>query len=110
MLLSPPDSPSLAAALLGTTDGEELVATDVGVDDVVVEASVVLAGDVLTTLTVAVVVPEERVVVPFRVQETVEIEVGVVMVVVVVVPVSFDAEETAAPIAARMKEERILTV
>lgn len=109
MLLSPPDSPSLAAALLGTTDGEELVATDVGVD-VVVEASEVLAGDVLTTLTVAVVVPEERVVVPFRVQETVEIEVGVVMVVVVVVPVSFDAEETAAPRAARMKEERILTV
>ncbi|ROW17156.1 hypothetical protein VPNG_01436 [Cytospora leucostoma] len=77
MLLSPPDSPSLAAALLGTTDGEELVATDVAVD-VVVEASVVLTGDGLTTLTVAVVVPELRVVVLFRVQGTVEIEVGVV--------------------------------
>ncbi|KAK7748139.1 hypothetical protein SLS53_001393 [Cytospora paraplurivora] len=77
MLLSPPDSPSLAAALLGTTDGEEVVAADLDVN-VVVEASVMLTGDVLATPVVTVLMPELRMMVLLRVQGTVEIEVGVV--------------------------------
>lgn len=71
MLLSPA-SPSLAAALVGTSAGGDVVAADV-----VVAAVDVLDDDTGVGVTVISVMPEETVlVVRIRVQETVESEVA----------------------------------
>lgn len=122
MLLSP-DRPSLAAALLGTTDGVEDVAAAVAVEGI----STTLTDDVLVTMagvSVVMVVPDWTTVVSFRVQVTVEtaladvegsvheveevFETSLAPEVLVIVTVFFAVAEVAALRAARRREERIL--
>ncbi|KUI53272.1 hypothetical protein VP1G_00612 [Cytospora mali] len=127
MLLSP-DSPSLAAALVGTTDGEEVVAVavlvpvDVDVAGMVAESSADDDGLLDAMVGVTVVLPEVMTVVLVQVQESVKVgdvegsdpEVQLVFAAwvavaeTVLVTGSLAAAEVAALRAARRREERIL--